>query len=140
MNRWEIFNSADSIYGQLPALLIGLLGAIIALVCITALLSILLAIVYKWLVDIRIRGNKQLVDTNKALIRVLDEKFGEDEAGKIEDLNADSPDKTEGKKDKIKYPPHGDEKEVELAEDHSDELYEITLDPETNKPSKIEKI
>ena len=140
MNRWEIFNSADSIYEQLPALLIGLLGAIIALVCITALLSILLAIVYKWLVDIRIRGNKQLVDTNKALIRVLDGKFGEDEAGKIEDLNADSPDKTEGKKDKIKYTPHGDEKEVELAEDHSDELYEITLDPETNKPSKIEKI
>ena len=70
----------------------------------------------------------------------VDESEVVPEASFSEDLNADSPDKTEGKKDKIKYTPHGDEKEVELAEDHSDELYEITLDPETNKPSKIEKI
>ncbi len=139
MNRWVVFNSTDNLNEQLPALLIGLLGAIITLVCVISLLSISLAVAYKGLVDIRIRGNRQLVDTNKTLIRILYEQFSKDEASKTEDLNADSPNKTEGKKDKIKYTPHEKEKEVELAVDHSNELYEITLDPETNKPGKIEK-
>jgi len=92
MNRW-----AQPAYGditQLLNLLIGLLGALITLVCIISLLSISLAVAYKWLVDIRIRGNKPLVDTNKTLIRILHEKFSEDE----KDLIKDSSDKKEKKK------------------------------------------
>ena len=81
-------------FTQLSRLLIGLLGALITLVCIISLLSISLAVAYKWLVDIRIRGNKPLVDTNKTLIRILHEKFSEDE----KDLIKDSSDKKEKKK------------------------------------------
>jgi len=92
MNRWA--QPAYRDITQLLNLLIGLLGALITLVCIISLLSISLAVAYKWLVDIRIRGNKPLVDTNKTLIRILHEKFSEDE----KDLIKDSSDKKEKKK------------------------------------------
>ena len=140
MNRWEIFNSADSIYGQLPALLIGLLGAIITLVCFIGLMGLLVASIYKIMVDIGIRQNKPLVDSNKELINVLNERLSKSEGIEVDNSNERSLDKFESKKDEIKYTPHKKEKAVELPKDHSDELYEITLDPETNKPSKIEKI
>jgi len=88
------FGESANPFTQLSRLLIGLLGALITLVCIISLLSISLAVAYKWLVDIRIRGNKPLVDTNKTLIRILHEKFSEDE----KDLIKDSSDKKEKKK------------------------------------------
>ena len=67
-------------------------------------------------------------------------RLSKSEGIEVDNSNERSLDKFESKKDEIKYTPHKKEKAVELPKDHSDELYEITLDPETNKPSKIEKI